>query len=62
MTAEQERKYHAAIQIILNFRGHLSQNAYVYLVDNGDIWLRFTKQPEVQVDGYRLSLLLSITA
>ena len=59
MTKLQEQKYHAAIQAILGYKP-LKVNAHVYLVDNGDVWLRFTPEPETIVDGYRLHLLLTI--
>ena len=59
MTELQEQKYHAAIQAILDHKP-LKINAHVYLVENGDIWLRFTPEPEIIVDGYRLYLLLTI--
>ena len=54
-----EQKYHAAVQAILDHRP-LKINAHVYLVENDDIWLRFTPEPETRVDGYRLYLLLTI--
>ena len=59
MTKLQEQKYHAAIQAILNHKP-LRINAHVYLVENGDIWLRFTPEPETKVDGHRLYTLLTI--
>lgn len=59
MTELQEQKYHAATQAILDHKP-LMINAHVYLVENGDIWLRFTPEPETKVDGHRLYLLLTI--
>ncbi len=60
MTKLQEQKYHAAIQAILDHKP-LRINAHVYLVKNGDIWLRFTPEPETIIDGYQLlHLLLTI--
>lgn len=60
MTGLQEQKYHAAIQVILAQK--LTVNAHVYLVDNGDVWLRFTQEVEAKVDGHRLYCLLTILA